>query len=63
MLSQLFGVANPDIPLFQVLSFPSPPNKPYNIGWLFYLEKKKRVDIKVQSENSKNCTTRIKCIV
>jgi hypothetical protein len=49
MLSQLFGVANPDIPLFQVLSFPLPP-KPYNIGWLFYLKKKKRVDIKVHQK-------------
>jgi hypothetical protein len=49
MLSQLFGVANPDIPFFQVLSFPLPP-KPYNIGWLFYLKKKKRVDIKVHQK-------------
>jgi hypothetical protein len=61
MLSQVFGIANPNIPLFQVLSFHPP--KPYNIGWLFYLKKKKRVDIKVQSENSKICTTRIKTIV
>jgi len=56
MLSQLVCLANPDLPLFQVLSFPPPhpTPKPYNIGWLFYLKKKKRVDIKVQSENSKN---------
>lgn len=47
-------------PFSSAFSLPPPPSKPYNIGWLFYLKKKKRVDTKVQSKNSKNCTTRIK---